>query len=142
MQGSYENDAIFIERGEEKMNKELRKSFLFALIMALISGSQMLMVLFSHRALWIKCLSVLIFIIILALWTWFFYCNFKFSKVLNQYAQNFHLTPEAVAHATGQNRYDFYYLTGNKTMVFYSGNVKRRKHIIESLVKQYGKIQD
>ncbi|KAF1294173.1 hypothetical protein BAU14_07230 [Enterococcus sp. CU9D] len=100
----------------------------------------MLLVLPSPRALWIKCLSILIFIIIIALWTWVFYRNFKFSKVLNQYAQNFHLTPEAMAHVTGQSRYDFYYLTDNKTMVFYSGNVKGRKHIIESLVKQYGKI--
>lgn len=117
------------------MNKELRKSFLYALIMALISGSQMLMALFSHRALWIKGLSVLIFFVIVVLWTWVYYRNFKFNKVLNQYAQNFHLTPEAVAHATGQSRYDSYYLIDNKTMVFYNGNVKRRKHIIESLVK-------
>ncbi|MFB8608324.1 MULTISPECIES: hypothetical protein [Enterococcus] len=122
------------------MNKELRKSFLFAVIMALISGGQMLMVLFSQRALWIKSLSVLIFIIIVSLWTWLYYRDFKFRKVLNQYAQSFHLSPEAVAQVTGQSRYDFYYLTDNKTMVFYSGNVKRRKYIIESLVKQYGKL--
>lgn len=64
------------------------------------------------------------------------YGNIHFNELLNQYVQDYQLTPVDLAQVTGFSRYDFSYDHKHR-MTFIDGSLKKRRQLLQQLAEAY-----